>query len=248
MTDKNESRTGSVLDRNAEYEQFRLKWMLSHGYSISDLISSMQTMWLDSDRQPDISTLFSEWELSSGFNGVLWPCYEEWKTCEGKYLDNTADLAERLCVFWSDYDPYDYSDMKEVSETAGEADLRIIRECQQAISSPIGINRVLAKLAEAADTLSSADPLMDRCMRLIGDLARLYLERPVCNESRKQRYNVNIHYEGGWQFCVVADSEEEAKAKAEELFEDLPAKDLINNLADSFVDDCYPVGGEEDAE
>ena len=54
-------------------------------------------------------------------------------------------------------------------------------------------------------------------------------------------YKVNIHYEGGWQFEIDAKSEDEAKEKAEAAFADLSPAELINNLADSFVDDCYPV-------
>lgn len=54
-------------------------------------------------------------------------------------------------------------------------------------------------------------------------------------------YNVNIHYEGGWQFEIDATSADEAKEKAKAAFANLSPKDLIDNLADPFVDGCYHI-------
>lgn len=61
------------------------------------------------------------------------------------------------------------------------------------------------------------------------------------------KYNVNIHYEGNWKGIhyeggwlfddIEADSEEEAEEIAESRFADLSPKALINNLADSFIED-----------
>ena len=53
------------------------------------------------------------------------------------------------------------------------------------------------------------------------------------------KYLVNIHYEGGWQFEIEADNEEQAKELAEERFDELSSEELVNNLAGIFVDDCY---------
>ena len=55
------------------------------------------------------------------------------------------------------------------------------------------------------------------------------------------KYNVVIHYEGAWNFEIEAENEDRAKQIAEDSFADLSAKDLINNLADSFVCDCWEV-------
>ena len=52
-------------------------------------------------------------------------------------------------------------------------------------------------------------------------------------------YNVNVHYEGGWLFEVEADSEDEAKDIAEKMFEEIDDKELVANLADVKVDDCW---------
>ena len=53
------------------------------------------------------------------------------------------------------------------------------------------------------------------------------------------KYLVNVHYEGGWQFEIEADNEEQAEELAEERFSELSSVELVNNLADIFVDECY---------
>jgi hypothetical protein len=55
------------------------------------------------------------------------------------------------------------------------------------------------------------------------------------------KYNVVIHYEGAWNFNIEAENEDEAKELAEIRFAELSPKELINNLADSFIDGCWEV-------
>ena len=66
------------------YEKYRLEWMISHGYSLKDLIAEIEMM---SDENPDhsISTLFDDWEYGFGFNSEIWCSYDEF--CEAEYLD-----------------------------------------------------------------------------------------------------------------------------------------------------------------
>lgn len=52
-------------------------------------------------------------------------------------------------------------------------------------------------------------------------------------------YQVIVHYEGGWLFEVEADNEDEAKVEAMGLFDELDDRELVANLADVFVDDCW---------
>ena len=52
------------------------------------------------------------------------------------------------------------------------------------------------------------------------------------------KYNVVIHYEGGWNFEIEAKNEDEAKEIAEMEFSELSAQELIDNLADFYVCDC----------
>lgn len=54
-----------------------------------------------------------------------------------------------------------------------------------------------------------------------------------------QKFNVNVHYEGGWLFEIEAENKEEARAIAEEMFCDIADSELVANLADVFVDDCW---------
>lgn len=54
-----------------------------------------------------------------------------------------------------------------------------------------------------------------------------------------KKFNVNVHYEGGWLFEIEAENREEAREKAEQMFEEISDSELIANLADVFVDDCW---------
>ena len=54
-----------------------------------------------------------------------------------------------------------------------------------------------------------------------------------------KKFNVNVHYEGSWLFEIEAENEEEAREKAEKMFDEISDRDLIANLADVSVDDCW---------
>lgn len=56
-----------------------------------------------------------------------------------------------------------------------------------------------------------------------------------------KKFNVNVHYEGGWLFKIEAKNEDEAREKAEEMFSDISDSELVANLADIFIDDCWEV-------
>ena len=71
-----------------EYEKYQLQWMISHGYSIRDLIQELTNMQYsdpeDSDRiSTPILELFDEWAADIGFGSEIWACEAEWKECEG---------------------------------------------------------------------------------------------------------------------------------------------------------------------
>lgn len=71
-----------------KYEQFKLQWMLDHGYSLSDLMRSLQEFQCDDPEDSDristpISELFDEWESDIGFRSEIWPCRDEWEDWEG---------------------------------------------------------------------------------------------------------------------------------------------------------------------
>lgn len=71
-----------------EYELFKLQWMIDHGYTLRSLMD-----WLDRYSAEEMSefldgnvidldlnpgSIFSRWESESGFNGNIYPCFEEW--------------------------------------------------------------------------------------------------------------------------------------------------------------------------
>ena len=63
------------------YERYRLVWMLSHQYSLSDLVRELEVMQKET---PDssISELFAEWEFNRGFCSEIWPSYDEFVETE----------------------------------------------------------------------------------------------------------------------------------------------------------------------
>lgn len=58
-------------------------------------------------------------------------------------------------------------------------------------------------------------------------------------DEGKKKFRVNVHFEGSESFDIEASSKDEAKSKAEDLFGELSADKIVNDIADIFVDDCY---------
>ena len=70
-----------LKDPKQAYEIFRLKWMIDHGYGIPDLIKYLDAM-IEEDQnesgvRTDLFSLFQDWEFGIGFDGSIWPCYQE---------------------------------------------------------------------------------------------------------------------------------------------------------------------------
>ena len=71
-----------------EYELFKLQWMIDHGYTLRSLMDELDrysaeemSEFLDGnviDLDLNPSNIFSEWESERGFNGNIYPCFEEW--------------------------------------------------------------------------------------------------------------------------------------------------------------------------
>lgn len=60
----------------AEYEKFKLQWMLDHGHTLESLVSSLAASLEDSE-EPLVET-YNTWEREVGFGGEIYPCFEEW--------------------------------------------------------------------------------------------------------------------------------------------------------------------------
>ena len=70
-----------LRDPKQAYEIFRLQWMIDHGYGILDFIKNLETMIEEDQNEFGVRTglesLFQDWEFCIGFDGSIWPCYEE---------------------------------------------------------------------------------------------------------------------------------------------------------------------------
>lgn len=77
-----------MSDEQYEYERFKLYWMLAHKYTLKDLIEQLQVMIDEdvdsSDTPTTLESLFEDWEFGVGFNGEIWPCFNE-------YMDELRD-------------------------------------------------------------------------------------------------------------------------------------------------------------
>lgn len=73
-----------------EYEAYKLRWMLEHGYSLNDLIQSLSELQYSDPEDSDqistpISELFAQWERDIGFGSEVWACKSEWAETESKW-------------------------------------------------------------------------------------------------------------------------------------------------------------------
>lgn len=60
------------------------------------------------------------------------------------------------------------------------------------------------------------------------------------------KFKVIVHYQGSADILVEAENEDEAKKKAEQEFDEIPEMELVANLADIGICDCWEVESEED--
>ena len=62
------------------YYVYQLDWMISHGYSLYDLLKH-----LDRYGKGNVKTLFADWEICQGFNNEIWASYCDFQ--ENEFLD-----------------------------------------------------------------------------------------------------------------------------------------------------------------
>lgn len=68
------------------YEAHKLVWMLSHGYTVHDIVQNSSDALIDAIHEsPDeqLDCIEFDWE-ENGFNGEIWPCLDEFMSCEFK--------------------------------------------------------------------------------------------------------------------------------------------------------------------
>ena len=112
------------------YELYQLDWMMSHGYSLADLMRGMTEIpwyhddyisdyYVDEDSaepegmKADIEGIFKAWEFDSdAFGGECWTCFKEFLSAEFLmiyYIDELIkyagdpDTRDKLWKWYSDY-------------------------------------------------------------------------------------------------------------------------------------------------
>ena len=68
-----------IIDKSWEkYEKFKLKWLIEHGFSLNDLITELSSFLSEQAEETSLEEAFADWECYYGFNGEIYPCYQEW--------------------------------------------------------------------------------------------------------------------------------------------------------------------------
>ena len=73
-----------ALFREKCYEVYRLDWMLRHGYSLTQMFSSMEQIWADQGETSPEET-FHNWEIDAGFGSGNF-LINSINICKGSYL------------------------------------------------------------------------------------------------------------------------------------------------------------------
>ena len=89
---------GYANEKEQKYEQYKLQWMLDHGYTLKDLIAELEKLRQESDPDMNLESLFKDWEFGYGFGSEIWPCFGEYLNAEGK---NKPPFG---AVLWCDED------------------------------------------------------------------------------------------------------------------------------------------------
>lgn len=71
----------STLQRTA-YEAFKLHWMICHGLTAADLLAKYSDYW--GEVESDEEGMYDFWAFleGTGFNGEIWPCFNEFLVTE----------------------------------------------------------------------------------------------------------------------------------------------------------------------
>ena len=89
-------------DSKISYENYQLQWMMDHGYSLRDLMQSMDEYYDDKYIYiigKTFDDLFTEWKNESGFNQELWSCKEEAINageCNDILKEETSDIEKMI--------------------------------------------------------------------------------------------------------------------------------------------------------
>lgn len=92
-----------------EYKKYKTQWLLDHGYTLDDVINTMQEMYEEGDHHGKKGSsplnLFLDFEQSYGFDSVIYPCFDEWYNNEYKINKeeeknvNTEKIGQIIGIF-----------------------------------------------------------------------------------------------------------------------------------------------------
>ena len=89
--------------RQRIYELYQLDWLMSHGYSLLDVVRGMAAEAIEADRLdegmdsiPEMVELgINAWMESVGFSGACWACFDEFFDYEYKDASYIKSLIKR---------------------------------------------------------------------------------------------------------------------------------------------------------
>lgn len=89
--------------RQRIYELYQLDWLMSHGYSLLDVVRGMVAEAIEVDREDDgidsikqnVECGIHTWMESVGIGGACWVCYDEFFDYEYKDVSYVKSLVKR---------------------------------------------------------------------------------------------------------------------------------------------------------
>lgn len=89
--------------RQRIYELYQLDWLMSHGYSLLDVVRGMVAEAIEVDREDDgidsikqnVECGIHTWMESVGIGGAFWVCYDEFFDYEYKDVSYVKSLVKR---------------------------------------------------------------------------------------------------------------------------------------------------------
>lgn len=67
------------------YGRYKLMWLKDHGFNLEDFLQSVFEYIKESEIDLDktsIADAMHEWEIESGFNSEIYPCFDEFVACD----------------------------------------------------------------------------------------------------------------------------------------------------------------------
>lgn len=83
MTEYTKQETKDLIKK--AYDRYKLVWLKAHEFSLEDFLQSVFEYIRESEidlNKTSIADAMHEWEIESGFNSEIYPCFDEFVTCD----------------------------------------------------------------------------------------------------------------------------------------------------------------------